>query len=194
VTPTVKKIRSLLLRILTEAEVAGDVKTVLDIGKMLLPLEAAIEEEEKQAAAVAAAATAQADDFENHTPVELIYELVQELKIAVMLRDGTPDDLTPPDDPRVPAHLPCELRRGNRPLTDRVIEEVRLVLTREPAVSPPIEINLPVAPAEGMVLDDGLEIPEDDEDERSSHSEDSARETQVLEPTLGLLTLPQRNA
>ena len=55
VTPTISKIRRMLLRALERADVEDDVKTVLEISRMLLPLEQQIDEEKKAQAAETAA-------------------------------------------------------------------------------------------------------------------------------------------
>jgi len=47
---TVMKFRTMLQRALSEAEAAGDLKAVMDIGKALIPLEQSIAEEEREAA------------------------------------------------------------------------------------------------------------------------------------------------
>src|SRR5688572_29109158 len=48
-TSNVRRIRAMLLRALTQAEVEGDLKSALDISRMLLPLEQTIEEQEAAA-------------------------------------------------------------------------------------------------------------------------------------------------
>ena len=63
--PRVAKVRRLLLRALAKADVEDDVKTALEISKMLLPLEQSIEDKKAAAETVTAKGTIRPLDVNN---------------------------------------------------------------------------------------------------------------------------------
>jgi len=105
--PTVAKVRRLLLRALAKADVEDDVKTALEISKMLLPLEQSIEDKKAAAGAVNAKGTS---DLSTFTIDELLERNAVMRERLLELRS---DPATSTDAPSLSPTVPASARRSS---------------------------------------------------------------------------------
>ena len=102
--PSVAKVRRLLLRALAKADVEDDVKTALEISKMLLPLEQSIEDKKAAAETVTAKGTS---DLSTLTIDELLERNALMRERLLELRSGPATSVdAPSSSPIVLASAP----------------------------------------------------------------------------------------
>ena len=127
--PSVAKVRRLLLRALAKADVEDDVKTALEISKMLLPLEQSIEDKKAAAETVTAKGTS---DLSALTIDQLLERTEMMRERLLELRDVPPKsvDAPPETSPIVvmPDSAPLESTRSK---IQRLNVDQRLAMTGE---------------------------------------------------------------